>query len=89
MLAKKSKVFLGVSARSSARNDESLSKQAEAVAAALTVPAGIEFAKFDHRGRTYALSARIVVEVDLLESRVPDVVVREGGMAAPKMRRRP
>lgn len=84
----KSKVILGASARSSSSNDERLAKQAEAVAATLTVPPGIEFAKFAYGGRTYALSARLFIEVDLLQSRVPDVVVRQGGMQRPAPRRR-
>lgn len=71
-------VILGSSAKSSVHNKERLQKQAEAVASGLIVPAGIEFAQFDHAGKKFALSARLVIEVDLLESRVPDVVIRRG-----------
>lgn len=85
----KSKVVLGRAARESVHNSERLARQAEAVAASITVPPGIEFARFEHAGRTYALSARVLVEVDLLDSRVPDVVVREGQMRRPpRLRKR-
>jgi hypothetical protein len=74
------KVILGRAARLSVQNAERLEKQAVAVASALTVPSGIEFARFEHAGKTYALSARVLVEVELLSNRVPDVIVRTGQM---------
>lgn len=73
---KKSSVTLGRSVNPAATNVESLMKQAARVAEGIVAPKGVEFASFEHRGRTYALSARLVVEVDLLENRVPPVVVR-------------
>jgi hypothetical protein len=77
------KVYLAPEARrSAAGNPERLEKKAEALAAALTLPRDVEFARFDHAGRTYALSARVIVEVDLMTSRVPDVVIRRGGSSA-------
>jgi hypothetical protein len=50
--------------------------QAAAVAESITIPSGVEFARFDHAGKTYAISVRLLVEVDLLNNRVPDVEVR-------------
>lgn len=79
-----SKIVLGSSAKSAVHNQEKLQKQAEAVASNLVVPAGVEFARFDHAGKQFALSARLVIEVELLESRVPDVVIRQG-----ELKRRP
>jgi hypothetical protein len=46
------------------------------VAEGITIPSGVEFARFDHAGKTYAISVKLLVEVDLLSSRVPEVVVR-------------
>jgi hypothetical protein len=74
---KKSSVSLGRSVNPATTNVDSLMKQAAAVAEKIVAPKGVEFASFEHRGRTYALSARLVVEVDLLENRVPPVVVRQ------------
>jgi hypothetical protein len=71
------KVFLGPAARAgAAQNSERVRKKAEALAASLTLPDDVEFARFEHGGRIYALSVRLLVEVDLLTSRVPDVVIR-------------
>ena len=69
-----------------------LEKKAAAVAETITVPAGIEFARFEHGGRTYALSARIIVEVEALENRVPHIVIRSsqspaGRKSSPPSRR--
>jgi len=69
-------VRLGRAARRSPSQDVRLARKAEAVAASLTLPDGVEFARFAHEGRDYALCVRLVVEVDALVSRVPDVVVR-------------
>jgi hypothetical protein len=71
------KVYLGPVARNSTHNPDRLLKQAEAAATAIVLPQGIEFAKFEHAGKTYALSAKMVVEVEVLTTRVPDVVIRE------------
>jgi hypothetical protein len=71
------KVIVGPAARQSVHNNTAkLEKQAAAFAENITIPSGVEFARFDHAGKTYAISVRLVVEVDLLNSRVPDVVVR-------------
>ena len=83
-----SRIYLGRSARASVRNTETLEKQAAAVAATITVPPGIEFARFTHQGKTYALSARLLVEVELLQNRVPDVIVRTGEIVRPVRRKR-
>lgn len=81
-------VVLGSSAKASVHNQEKLQKQAEAVASGLIVPAGVEFARFDHAGKQFALSARLVIEVELLESRVPDVVIRQGELKRPPVVRK-
>jgi hypothetical protein len=70
------KVILGRAARHSVHNAEKLEKQAAAVAERITIPSGIEFARFDHAGKTYAISVKLLVEVELLNSRVPDVILR-------------
>jgi hypothetical protein len=71
------RIILGPAARQSVHNNtEKLEKQAAAVAESITIPSGVEFARFDHAGKTYAISVKLLVEVDLLNSRVPDVVVR-------------
>lgn len=79
-----SKIVLGSSAKSAVHNTDKLQKQAEAVASNLIVPAGVEFARFDHAGKQFALSARLVIEVELLEHRVPDVVIRQGQLKRPQ-----
>lgn len=81
-------VVLGSSAKASVHNQEKLQKRAEAVASGLIVPAGVEFARFDHAGKQFALSARLVIEVELLESRVPDVVIRQGELKRPPVVRK-
>jgi len=86
MQTRKSTVYLARAAKASPHADERLMKAAEAVAASIAVPPGIEFARFRHAGRSYALSARLIVEVDVLDARVPDVVVREGEMRRPSKR---
>jgi hypothetical protein len=70
------KVILGHAARNSVHNTAKLEKQAAALAESITIPSGVEFARFDHAGKTYAISVKLLVEVDLLNSRVPDVVLR-------------
>lgn len=80
-------VVLGSTAKSSVHNKEKLQKQAEAVAAGIMIPAGVEFAQFDHAGKKFALSARLVIEVELLESRVPDVVIRQGARMGQRNKR--
>lgn len=82
------RIYLGRAARASVRNTDLLEKQAAAVAGTIVIPPGIEFARFTHQGKTYALSARMLVEVDLLENRVPDVIVRTGETAKPVRRKR-
>jgi hypothetical protein len=71
------RIILGQAARHSVHNNTAkLEMQAAAVAESITVPSGVEFARFDHAGKTYAISVKLLVEVDLLNNRVPDVVVR-------------
>jgi hypothetical protein len=78
------RIVFGRAARHSVHNNTAkLEKQAAAVAERITVPSGVEFARFDHAGKTYAISVKLLVEVDLLNNRVPDVVVRT------RLKRRP
>ncbi len=70
------KVVLGRSARDSVHNTAKLEEQAAALAERITIPSGLEFARFDHGGKTYAISVKLLVEVDLLNNRVPNVVLR-------------
>jgi hypothetical protein len=70
------KVVLGRAARDSVHNIAKLEKQAAAVAERITIPSGVEFARFDHGGKTYAISVKLLVEVELLNNRVPNVVLR-------------
>jgi hypothetical protein len=71
------KVILGRAARDSVHNNTvHLEKRAAIVAEGITIPSGVEFARFEHAGKTYAISVRLLVEVELLNNRVPDVVLR-------------
>ena len=83
------KVYLGQSARKLSKKPEALMRKAEAVAEALTLPSGIEFKRFEHEGRIWALSARVVIEVEHLNHRVPDVVVRSGDRSRARRTARP
>jgi hypothetical protein len=52
-------------------------KQAASFAEAIVMPERVEFASFEHRGRKYCFSARLVVDVEELAGRVPPVVIRK------------
>jgi hypothetical protein len=52
-------------------------KQAASFAEAIVMPERVEFASFEHRGRKYCFSARLVVDVEELTGRVPPVVIRK------------
>jgi hypothetical protein len=41
------------------------------------MPERVEFASFEHRGRRYCFSARLLIEVEELNGRVPPVVIRK------------
>jgi hypothetical protein len=73
---RKSEIRLGRTINKAATNTDSLVKQAAAVAEAIVLPERVEFASFEHRGRKYCFSAHLVVDVELLEARVPPVVIR-------------
>lgn len=77
---KKSIISLNSSMRTDNVNAEKLLKHAQSVAEGIVVPAGIEFAKFEFGGRTYAICARVEVEVNLLTAQVSDRVYRDGDM---------
>jgi hypothetical protein len=84
-------VSLGGNIPTALVNLDKLKRQASELAQTLVLPTSLEFAKFEHGGRTYAISTRMTVEVDLLENRVPDRVYRAGSMKVPPRpkRRRP
>lgn len=81
-------VSLGSTIPSATVNRDKVAAKAAALAETFLLPPGVEFASFEHAGRTYALSARLSVEVDLVPNRVPDHVIREGGLVVPKKGRR-
>lgn len=81
-------VTLGRSIPTATVNREKVANKAVALAETYLLPAGVEFASFEHAGRTYALSARISIEVDLVPNRLPDHVIREGGLVVPKRKSR-
>jgi hypothetical protein len=83
-MSKKVVVSLGRSVPFSVVNRDQVMKKAVALAEQFLLPAGVEFASFEHAGRTYALSAALSVEVDCLDARVPAHVIREGGLVVPK-----
>lgn len=82
------KVYLGRTIGTKGLNPHKLMKRAEAVASTLTVPAGIEFARFEHEGKAYALSARLIIEVEALAARVPNVIIRRGELSTDNNRSR-
>ena len=81
-------VTLGRSVPNAIVNRDKLEDKAVALAETFLLPAGVEFASFEHGGRTYALSAFLSVEVDLVPNRTPDHVIREGGLVVPRKTKR-
>lgn len=79
---KKSLISLDPTMRTANVNADKLLAHARAVAEGIMLPAGIEFAKFDFGGKTYALTARVEVEVNVLEAQVTNCVFRDGAMKA-------
>ena len=73
---RRSDIRLGRTINTANTNTEKLMKAAIAAAEAIVLPDRVEFASFEHRGRKYAFSARLVVDVDELVGRVPSVVIR-------------
>jgi hypothetical protein len=61
-------------------NPDKLLEHARSIAEGIILPAGIEFARFEYGGRTYALSARVEVEVNPLAANVSNRVFRDGAM---------
>lgn len=49
----------------------------------------IHFARFTAGSKQFALSTRIVIDVDWLPNRVPDKVLRTVGKIPPRMRKTP
>lgn len=73
---RRSDIRLGRTINTANTNTEKLMKAAEAAAETIVLPDRVEFASFEHRGRKYAFSARLVVDVEELVGRVPSVVIR-------------
>jgi len=73
---RKSQIRLGRTINTANTNVEKLIEAAAAAAEGMVLPDGVQFASFEHRGRTYAFSAHLVVDVDELSGRVPPVVIR-------------
>jgi hypothetical protein len=84
----KTTVSLGRSVPLHIVNREKVSQKATALAETYLLPSGVEFASFEHDGKVYAISARLSVEVDLVSGRIPDHVIREGGLVVPKRKKR-
>jgi hypothetical protein len=78
----KSVVFLNPAMRTANVNPDKLLAHARSVAEGIMLPAGIEFAKFEFGGKTYALTARVEVQVNPLEAKVSNRVFRDGAMKA-------
>ncbi|MCZ7861906.1 hypothetical protein O9X98_11005 [Agrobacterium salinitolerans] len=80
-------VSLGHSVPLHTVNRDKVAQKATALAETYLLPSGIEFASFEHDGRVFAISARLTVEVDLVPGRLPDHVIREGGLVVPKRKK--
>jgi hypothetical protein len=80
-------VSLGNSVPNHIVNRDKVAQKATALAETYLLPSGIEFASFEHDGRVFAISARLSIEVDLVPGRLPDHVIREGGLVVPKRKR--
>lgn len=80
-------VSLGNSVPLHTVNRDKIAQKATALAETYLLPSGIEFASFEHDGRVFAISARLSVEVDLVPGRIPDHVIREGGLVVPKRKK--
>lgn len=75
-------------ARAKARNAEAVERAA--LAAFDAAGRGeIKFVRFMAAGNQYALSSRMILEVDWLPNRVPDRVLRFGGATPPVRRKTP
>ncbi len=74
---RKSEIRLGRTINAATTNTDSLMKQAASVAETIVMPDRVEFASFEHRGRKYCFSARLVIDVEELNGRVPPVVIRK------------
>lgn len=77
----KDNVFLDPNLRTDNINADKLVLQAREVAHAIMLPKGIEFARFEHNGRTYALEAQLSIQVSCLSHQVSSAVVRQGDLA--------
>lgn len=83
-------VSLGKSIPTHTVNRQKIAQKAASLAESILLPAGVEFASFEQDGKQFALSARILIEVDLLSGRVPQRIIRDGDLVvARKSKRRP
>ncbi len=87
-MSSKVSVSLGNSVPLKIVNGDRIVQKATALAESFLLPAGVEFACFEHGGRRFAISARLSIEVDLVPNRVPDHVIREGGLTVPQRTKR-
>ena len=69
-------VHLTRAARDGGIDQEAIRAAAKAALARIASPADIQFLQFKVGGTSFAMSARLVVEVDMFPHRVPDRVIR-------------
>lgn len=76
---RKVSVHLTQPARLAARDGEARRRAVEAILARVDEPGDVEFLAFTSQGQRFALSARIVIEVDIFPHRAPNRVLRRTG----------
>nr|WP_250807729.1 hypothetical protein [Neorhizobium tomejilense] len=86
-MSEKVEVLLGSSIPLHIVNRDKVKQKAVALAETYLLPTGVAFASFEHNGKTFAISARLSIEVDMMPGRVPDQVIRDGGFVVPKRRK--
>ena len=79
-------VHLTRAARDGGIDQEAIRAAAKAAIGRIGSPADIQFLQFKVGGTSFAMSARLVVEVDVFPHQVPDRVIRRTG-SAPRRRR--
>ena len=73
---RKVSVHLTNAAREACSDPDILRKAAQAAIGSVEAPGSIEFLKFTSKGKQFAISARLVIDVDYFPNRVPDRVIR-------------
>ena len=69
-------VHLTPAARDVCRDQEAVRRAAQSALSTLDAPGDVQFLKFTSEGKQFALSARLVIDVDFFPNRVPDRVIR-------------